>query len=107
MNVANALKHLYPNATPFTDYELRDDSDGQGVKIVKWNLGDMPRLEELQAASDAYDAAKAVEDSNAAIYAQLDELDKKLIRPLSEGETARVAEIVAQKQALRAQLVQE
>lgn len=42
---------------------------------------------------------------NAPIYAQLDELDKKLIRPMSEGETERVAEIVAQKQALRDQLV--
>lgn len=42
---------------------------------------------------------------NAPIYAQLDALDKKLIRPLSEGETDRVAEIVAQKAALRSQLV--
>lgn len=42
---------------------------------------------------------------NAPIYAELDALDKKLIRPLAENELERVAEIVAQKQALRARLV--
>lgn len=38
------------------------------------------------------------------IQAELDALDKKLIRPMSEGETERVAELVAQKAALRAEL---
>lgn len=59
MNIANALKHLYPNADPFADYSLRDDLNGEGVKIVAWNLGEMPTLDELQAASDAYDAEQA------------------------------------------------
>lgn len=57
MNIANALKNLYPNANPFTDYVLQDDLDGQGPRIVHWSLGPMPTLEELQVASDAYDAA--------------------------------------------------
>lgn len=44
------------------------------------------------------------EQFNAPIIAQLDELDAKTIRPLREGETARVAELAAQAAALRAQL---
>ena len=40
----------------------------------------------------------------AQIQAELSALDLKLIRPLSEGETERVAELVAQKAALRAEL---
>jgi hypothetical protein len=40
----------------------------------------------------------------AQIQQELDALDKKLIRPMSEGETDRVAELVAQKQVLRAEL---
>ena len=40
----------------------------------------------------------------AEIYSALDQLDKKLIRPLSEGETAKVSELVMQKQLLRQEL---
>lgn len=42
---------------------------------------------------------------NAPIYAQLDELDRKSIRALREGDAARVAQIEAQATALRATLV--
>ncbi|MDD9911679.1 MAG: hypothetical protein OXR68_00070 [Alphaproteobacteria bacterium] len=35
------------------------------------------------------------------IYAKLDKLDTKIIRPLGEGDTDRVAAINAQKQAIR------
>lgn len=40
----------------------------------------------------------------AEIYSQLAQLDLKLIRPLSEGESSRVAELVLQKQMLRDEL---
>lgn len=44
------------------------------------------------------------EEVRRAIIIQLEQLDKKLIRSLSEGETDRVQEIVAQKEVLRAEL---
>ena len=65
MNIANALKQLYPHAIPFVDYELRDDLDGQGIKVVLWNsdkLGVLPTVNELVAASDAYDVTISVPD---------------------------------------------
>ena len=40
----------------------------------------------------------------AEIQSALAQLDLKLIRPLSEGETSRVAELVLQKQMLRDEL---
>lgn len=45
------------------------------------------------------------EQRNAPILAALEEIDRKTIRPLSEGETERVAELRAQAASLRAQLV--
>jgi len=44
---------------------------------------------------------------NAPILAELERLDMKLIHPLSEGDQARVASIIEQKVALRAQLKKE
>jgi len=41
----NEIKHLYPNADPLLDFELRDNSDGKGPYITKWNaakLGAQP-----------------------------------------------------------------
>ena len=43
-------------------------------------------------------------DRQAEIYILLEQLDWKLIRPLSEGDTARIAVINAEKAALRAEL---
>lgn len=49
--------------------------------------------------------ADAARDAfNAPILAELAEIDAKSIRPLREGETARVAELAEQAAALRAQL---
>lgn len=65
MNLANALRYLFPNASPLRDYEIRDE--GAGAYIAVWNLqAAQPTEAELQAASDAYDAAKAQADSDAA-----------------------------------------
>ena len=43
-------------------------------------------------------------DRQAEIYILLEQLDWKLIRPLSEGDTVRIAAINAEKAALRAEL---
>ena len=45
------------------------------------------------------------DDRNAPIYAALDELDRKSIRPAREGDTARLAALEVQAAALRSQLV--
>lgn len=47
----------------------------------------------------------SVKAKNAAILAQLDAIDLKTIRPLSEGEMERVATLRAEAATLRAQLV--
>ena len=44
------------------------------------------------------------EQRRADIYAQLDEIDRKSIRPAREGETARLVELTAQAVALRLEL---
>lgn len=65
MNLAGALRYLFPNADPIRDYEIRDE--GQGAFIAEWRLAAaQPTAAELQAASDAYDAAQAQAESEAA-----------------------------------------
>lgn len=65
MNLAHALRYLFPNASPQRDYEIRDD--GSGPYIAIWNLqAAQPTVAELQAASDAYDTAAAQAASEAA-----------------------------------------
>ena len=71
MIIAHALAHLFPTADPMRDYEIRDD--GSGARIVAWSLAaPQPTAADLQAASAAYDAAKAQADADAsALRAQV------------------------------------
>lgn len=51
--LANKIMSLYPNAVPMVDFNVRDDSDGRGPYIEKWNtqkLGTIPTKEALAAA---------------------------------------------------------
>lgn len=58
MELWKALAHLFPNAHPMRDYELRDDGDGP--YIARWGLDDpQPTPAQLAAAIAAYDAAEA------------------------------------------------
>ena len=45
------------------------------------------------------------DEINAPIYSALDEIDRKSIRPIREGDVARMAALEAQALALRSQLV--
>ena len=66
-NIPNALKHLFPLASPLRDYRIQDNSDGNGPYIAAWLLPDPhPTLPQLAAASDAYDAALALALADAA-----------------------------------------
>lgn len=74
MSLFDAVMSLYPTAVPGVDFELRDDSDGQGPQIVRWDadkLGKQPTAKEIQAASDAYDSAHV----NDAVLDQFHALD--------------------------------
>jgi hypothetical protein len=53
---------------------------------------------------DPVDPPSAAE-INAPIYAALDEIDRKSIRPAREGDAARLAALEVQAAALRSQLV--
>lgn len=78
-----------------------------GDEITNWpdELGSLPTKKQLKDWTAEYEAYKLKEATNAGIYEQLTQLDIKAIRPLLDGETERIAEIQAQKAALRAQLI--
>ena len=64
MHVASALLFLFPDADPLRDYRVQDD--GKGAYIAVWNLANpQPTPRQLQAASDAVDAARSQADSEA------------------------------------------
>lgn len=81
-------------------------SDGASIPADPANTDYAAYLAWVDAGGvpDPVDPPTAAE-INAPIYAQLDELDRKSIRALREGDAARVAQIEAQATALRAMLV--
>lgn len=62
MSIYDVLRELHPGADPFVDFELRDDLDGQGIKIAKWDskLGPMPDIKagDFITASAEHEALK-------------------------------------------------
>ncbi|MCY7780093.1 XkdW family protein [Bacillus haynesii] len=55
MNLALAVKYLFPNAVIGEDFVIRDDGDGRGQYIETWNLSDpQPSDKELQVAWENY-----------------------------------------------------
>ncbi len=60
MNIAQAIMHIYPTASPLYDFSVQDNSDGNGPYIAQWNLPEpQPTESELLAAWDAYQEAEA------------------------------------------------
>jgi hypothetical protein len=60
MEIWKALRHLYPQADPARDYEVRDD--GTGAYIAAWRLpGQPPSAQQIADAILAYDAAATAE----------------------------------------------
>ena len=59
MSIGGALKILLPNAVPFVDYVLQDDSDGGGAYIAQWNLvAQQPTQADLLTASTLYETGE-------------------------------------------------
>jgi len=82
------------------------------MKIAFWN-DETGRQDERDMTSEEIAEFTAMQNGegqtfevrNAAILAQLAELDAKSIRPLREGDAARVAALEEEAETLRAQLV--
>ena len=84
--------------------KLHDDMGGDALLLPNWPKG-MTLATPDQIASITAPKKPTIDEINAPIIAQLAEIDKKTIRPLREGDTARVAALDAEAAALRAQLV--
>lgn len=83
----NEIKHLFPTADPLVDFELRDNSDGKGPFIARWDtvkLGPQPTSAALRAVSvAAANSAAAAEESTKALRA-LEKIDRDSIRSIRE-----------------------
>lgn len=81
-----------------------ETSDGE---LVAWpeSLGKAPTKKQIADWTAEYQAWADKESHNKDIISQLDMLDIKAIRPLLDGDADRIAEIAAQKTALRSQLM--
>ena len=91
--------------------EYREASGGARIRIsdgarIDPDPRNMDWVEYLrwEGAGGVADPMAATE-INAPIYAKLDEIDRKSIRPAREGDTVRLAALEAQAQALRSQLM--
>lgn len=63
LDVAQALRHLFPNADPLIDYEVREDTD-EGPRIAEWRLPDpKPTIAQLAAAERAATTARTSEQA--------------------------------------------
>jgi hypothetical protein len=57
INYYAAIKYLYPTITD-EQFQLKDDSEGQGVYITQWDYEQpKPTLEQLEAVSEKADIA--------------------------------------------------
>jgi hypothetical protein len=73
----NEIKYLYPTADPLVDFELRDNSDGKGQFIARWDtakLGAQPTAQQLADVSVA--AARSAK------LAHLEQSRKKAVNTL-------------------------
>lgn len=93
----------------FSEYNLIDHKDGNGVQIEFWNITDKPKptIEELEALQSTLE--KQVRKPE--LQAQIDEIDKKRIRAIAEpalkdGGKTWLEYYTEQIQELRAQILE-
>ena len=92
----NAVVHVPSSRVIYLDLQPTIHTDAYFAWLAE---GNQPEAADIPVAQ-----VFPQPDRKAEIQAELAALDLKLIRPLSEGEADRVAEIVAQKAALREEL---
>jgi XkdW protein/Domain of unknown function (DUF4376) len=65
MNIALAIRHMYPNADSLRDFKVQDD--GKGQYIAEWSIKEaQPTKEELQVAWIDYLKSEKLEELNVA-----------------------------------------
>lgn len=111
LDLTDLISIKYPNARIGFGYDVWFADYGNGQEIQGWNLEEeQPSKEEIDSWQDdpeviAAHQAKLNIIANNEIYAQLDVIDYKSVRPLRENDTARLQELNVQAAALRAQLL--
>jgi hypothetical protein len=71
-DVNTALLHLFPTGRPGIDWKVEDHSDGQGPRIVAWNLqAAQPSVAALQAVEGPAIARRSTLAAIAAIEATI------------------------------------
>lgn len=86
MDLVRAINYLYPDASPLSDFTVRDDSDGNGPYIdpAAWKLdAPIPTQAELEAAWEAYQEAEALKP------------------PAPPSDAERIAQLEASREALQ------
>lgn len=90
----NQIKYLYPNADPQMDFELQDNSDGNGPYISKWNttkLGVQPTPAQLLAVKAVADLTPAKATKLAALDAERKRLETLPITGNQGGKTFNIS----------------
>lgn len=104
LGLGTIMKHLYPDAIPLVDYTVQNDGDGE--YISQWDLPtEKPSKEYLLAKSEEIETKIESGKKKDLIVAQLEDLDRKTIRALREGDTVRLADLEDKAKKLRAKLV--
>jgi hypothetical protein len=105
MNIAQAIKHLFPNADPMRDFIVRDDGDGNGPYIdpAAWKIdAPIPTPEELQAGWEAYQAAEAAKPQPVTTEMRIADLETENITLM-----LALTEVYEEKEVEKAALEQE
>ena len=111
MNLAELIIIKYPTLRNLYDFQVGDHGLGNGQEIVSWtNTFPMPSATDITAwmadptVQQQYTFAQN-KLTNQAIYAQLDAIDVKSVRPLRANDSALLATLEQQAATLRTQLL--
>lgn len=104
----NQIKHLYPNADPLIDFELRDNSDGKGPFIARWDtakLGPQPTPAQLSAVTVVADIAAFKTPALNAFRATREQMFSRIagmgFAALQKGDTVTAAALAVFRDGIR------
>lgn len=87
MNYEWGVLRLHPNAKPIIDFVLRNDLDGRGVYIDKWDeekLGPKPTIEAIETAAIEAENERAIPDQATMLYEKLKSGEKMTLDEVVE-----------------------
>ena len=104
----NEIKHLFPNADPLVDFELRDNSDGKGPFIARWDavkLGAQPTAAQLSAVTVVADIAAFKTPALNAFRATREQMFSRIagmgFAALQKGDTVTAAALAVFRDGIR------